>query len=352
MIFAVMRPCLIAFRRIAARALVAGLAVVFAVAPAGGEKQKKDNIVKPMAGPRAVALRVTTIYVSPDTSAAKVDRVQIGREMVVAEKSGPWLRVYANTDIEELQEQKDTPDFGSDETPPPISGWIEAKGVVIETTPGGDRVLMGAAANQEALASDPRGPAKAAQSARLLYRRVVEMFPSSPLAAEAAWRAADIEWQLEKADAATRVSSRERDPYLRDLMDEDEMKKVIKFYPNTRQAALAGYELIDNKLCGDWQGQEKCPEKESEVYEKYAAEYPDGPKTAKALYQAVYRQGVLTNMYAADGKEKKSEDARNHARELAARLKEKFPETDSAWRAAALVYKLEEGIPVYGNDLN
>ena len=341
-----------AFRRIAAGLVVAGLAVVFAVAPAGAEKQKKDNIVKPIAGPRAAALRVTTLYVSPDTSAAKVDRVQIGREMVVAEKSGPWLRVYANTDIEEIQEQKDTPDFGSDETPPPISGWIEARGVVVETTAGGDRVLMGAAANQEMLASDPRGPAKAAQSARLLYRRVVEMFPNSPLAAEAAWRAADIEWQIEKADAASRPSARERDPYLRDLMDEDEMKKVIKFYPHTRPAALAAYELLDNKLCGDWQGQEKCPLKESEVYEKYADEYPDGPKTAQALYQAAYRQAVLKDMYAADGNEKKSEDARNHARELAARLKEKFPDTDSAWRAAALVYKLDEGIPVYGNDLN
>ena len=35
-----------------------------------------------------------------------------------------------------------------------------------ETTPNGDQILMGAAANQEALASNPRGPANAAQSAR------------------------------------------------------------------------------------------------------------------------------------------------------------------------------------------
>ena len=54
-----------------------------------------------MAGPRATALRVTWLYISPDKSSQKVDRVQIGREMVVAEKSGPWMRVYANTDIEE-----------------------------------------------------------------------------------------------------------------------------------------------------------------------------------------------------------------------------------------------------------
>ena len=73
--------------------------------------------------------------------------------------------------------------------------------MVVETTPNGDQVLMGEAANEEALASDPRGPANAAQTARLLYRRVVEMFPDSPLAPEAAWRAADILWQIQKADA-------------------------------------------------------------------------------------------------------------------------------------------------------
>src|SRR6201999_1944062 len=59
---------------------------------------KKPQLVKPMAGPRATALRVTWIYVSPDRGAQKVDRVQVGREMVMAEKSGPWMRVYANTD--------------------------------------------------------------------------------------------------------------------------------------------------------------------------------------------------------------------------------------------------------------
>jgi len=311
--------------------------------------QKKDKLEKPMAGPRATPLRVSILYISPDTTAQKVDRVQIGREMVVAEKSGPWLRVYANTDIEEVRE-KDTPIFGHDETPPPISGWMEAKGVVVETTPGGDLVLMGEAANQESLASDPRGPINAAKSARLLYRRLVEMFPNSPQAPEAAWRAADILWQLQKADASSRPSAHEKEAYLRDQMDEEEMKKVIKYYPHTRQADLAAYELIDNKLCGDWQGQPKCPEKESEAYEKNAAEYPDGPRTAQALYQAVYRQAVLVDMYAADGSDKKSDGAKAHAHELAAKLKEHFAQTDSAWRAAALVYKLDEGVPVYGID--
>jgi hypothetical protein len=309
----------------------------------------KKPQVKPMAGPRATVLRVTWLYVSPDSNAQKVDRVQIGREMVVAERAGKWLRVYANTDIGE-QSQKDAPLIGENEVTPPISGWMEARGVIVEDTPNADQILMGEAANQESLASDPRGPINAARSARLLYRRLVEIFPASPLVPEAAWRAADILWQLQKEDMRTLPSAKERDPSLRPQIDEEELKKVLKLYPNSRQAALAAYLLLDNKLCGDWQGSAKCPAHESEEYEKYAAAYPDGPRTAQALYQAVYRQAVLADMYAADESQRKSDAAHDHAREVANRLKEKFPQSDFTARALALVFKLDEGIPVYGID--
>jgi hypothetical protein len=348
MIFNVMKP-----RILATRTLLVAMALTVlmsAAMPVSGQKKKGPQLEKPIAGPRATALRVTWLYVAPDTSAQKVDRVQIGREMVVAEKSGPWMRVYANTDIEELQEGSDTPIIGGDETPPPISGWMQAKGVVVETTPGGDQVLMGEAANQESLASDPRGPVNAAQSARLLYRRLMEMFPNSPLAPQAAWRSADIQWQIEKADASTLRSAHEKDAYMRQQMDEDALKNVIKQYPHTRWSDLASFLLIDNRLCGDWQGSVQCPEKESEIYEKYADEHPDGPRTAQALYQAVYRQAVLRDMFAANGDGKKSENAKNHAHELATKLKDHYSGTDYAWRAGALVYKLDEGIPVYGID--
>jgi hypothetical protein len=331
-------------------ALLVALALCWAAAPAVCQKKPKDQLVKPMAGPRATALRVTILYVSPDTTTQKVDRVQIGREMVVSEKNGDWLRVYANTDIEELQD-KDAPEFGHDDTPPPISGWMQAKGVVIETNPNGDQILMGEAANQENLASDPKGPVNAPQSARLLYRRLTEMYPNSPLVPEAAWRSADIQWQIQKHDAASRPSAHEKEAYMRGQMDEDELKMVIKRYPQTRQAALAGYELIDNKLCGDWQGTTKCPENEIEAYEKYVAEFPDGPRTAQALYQVVFREASLVDLYTADGNQKKADQAKAHAKEMAARLKDKFPQTDSCWKAGALVYKLDEGIPVYGIDL-
>ncbi|MGA3034100.1 MAG: hypothetical protein ABSD70_12500 [Terracidiphilus sp.] len=330
------------------------LVPVFALAcvlPCFADKKAQQQ-VKPMAGPRATVLRVANLYISPDIGSQKVSKVQIGREMVVAEKSGPWVRVYANTDIEEETDQKDTPWLGSDEATPPISGWMEAKGVVEESTPDGDQILMGSAANEESQASDPRGPANAAQSARLLYRRVVEMFPNSALAPEAAWRAADIQWQLERHDLSSLPSAHEKEAYLREQMDEDALRKVIKNYPRTRWAAFAAFDLIDNKLCGDWQGSPQCPEKESEIYLKYADEYPDGPRSAQALYQAVYRFAVLTDMYAADGNDKKSSDAHDRARTVAAQLKAHFADSDYTRRAAALVYKLDGGVPVYGIDRN
>lgn len=328
--------------------LVAALLVMI-VLPLAAQKKKKDEIQKPIAGPRATALRVTWLYVSASTEAQKVDRVQPGRELVVAEKSGEWLRVFANTDVE-LEHTADEPIFDTNDVPPPISGWMQAKGVVIESTPNGDQVLMGAAADDEAQANDPRGPVNAARTAHLIYRRLAEIFPNSPVAAEAAWRAADISWQIQKADAATRPSAKEQAAYLRQQIDEDQMKHVIRDYPHTKQADYAAFALLDNKLCGDWQGQTKCPEKESEIYEKFAAEHLEGPRTAQALYLAVYRQAVLKDMYAGEENEKKSEAAHGHARDLAARLKDKFPQSDYTARAAMLVFKLDQGIAVYGID--
>src|ERR1035438_10424235 len=148
MILSVTRPRFLTPGTNSFRALTLGFAICCAALPA--LTQKKSQLEKPMAGPRATALRITWLYVAPDLTSQKLDRVQIGREMVMAEKSGPWMRVYANTDIE-APRKKDAPQSGRDETPPPVSGWIEAKGVVADTTPNGDQILMGEAANQESL---------------------------------------------------------------------------------------------------------------------------------------------------------------------------------------------------------
>jgi hypothetical protein len=336
-------------RALSSAAAVLSIALLAAL-PLCAQK-KKDNLVKPMAGPRATALRTTFLYVAPDRGSQKVDRVAPGREMVIAEKSGTWDRVFANTDIEELHNSDDEPWIGGDETTPPVSGWMEARGIVDENTPNGDQIIMGEAANQEASATDPRGPANAAQTARLLYRRVIEMFPNSPLAPEAAWRSGDIHWQIQKADVNSRPSAKEQNPALRPEMDESDLKHVIKYFPHTPQADKAAFDLIDDKLCGDWQGQPKCPERESGLYEKFADEHPDGPRTAQALYNAVYRQCVLVDMYNADQNDRKAGDAKKHAHDLIDRLHQKFAQSDYSARATALVYKIDQGIPVYGIDL-
>jgi hypothetical protein len=333
-----------AFTRLSAAILMLGC-VAFASA-----KDNKPAPQAPKAGPRATPLEITWLYIQPDTGSQKVSQVQIGREMAVVARSGAWLNVEANTDIEEENERQDTPEMGENSTPPPITGWIQAKGVVQDSTPDGDRILVGAAANEEVLASTPSGPANAAQSARLLYTRLYEMFPNSSLAPDARWRAADIQWQIQKADLATLPSSKAREPYMHQQIDEDALKKVIKLYPHTRWAALAAFDLIDNKLCGNWEGSEKCPENETEIYEKYAEEYPDGPRTAQALYEAAYRQAVLTNMYETDQNHNKAEKAHELCRTLAQQLKAKFAGTDYSMRAEMLVYKLDQNIPVFGLD--
>jgi outer membrane protein assembly factor BamD (BamD/ComL family) len=301
------------------------------------------------AGTLATAIRETQLFVSADSSSEKLANVTPGRELVIVEKSGEWLRVFANTDVEESHAQ-DAPIFGQEAAPPPLSGWMTAKGVIAAGTPNGDVVLFGIAANTEELASEPHPPKRAAQDARLLYRRLVEMFPQSKYAGEAAWRSADIRWQLEKEDAFSRPSAHEKENYLRQQLDEDEMKKIQKQYPGSKWADLAAYDMLDNKICGDWQGSEKCPEKESELYLKYADEHSESPKAAEALYKAAWRQAAASDMYTADNEDKKAEEARGRAKDVAARLQSKYPQSDYAPRAAGLVYKLEQGIPIYGVD--
>jgi hypothetical protein len=323
------------------------LSMVLALAAPLSLADKKPAPVP--AGTLATAIRETILFTSADEGSERLANVNPGREMVIVEKNGDWRRVFANTDVEESHAQ-DAPIFGAESAPPPISGWTRAKGVIAADTPNGDQLLFGLAANVEELASEPHPPKTAAQEARLLYRRVAGIFPQSKYAGEAAWRAADIGWQLQKEDVFSLPSAHEKESYLRPQIDDTAMKAVEKKYPGTRWADLAAYDMLDNKLCGDWQGSEKCPEKESELYVKYADERPDSPKAAEALYKAAWRLAAAADMYQADNEDKRSEQARGRAKALAERLQAKYPQSDYAARAAALVYKLEQGIPVYGVD--
>src|SRR5262249_57141009 len=114
----------------------------------------------------------------------------------------------------------------------------------------------------------------------------------------------------------SRPSAREMRPDMRDQIDDESMKEVIKKFPHSKWADLAAYDMIDNKVCGDWKGEASCPEKESEIYEKYAREHPQSPKAAEALYNAAYRQAALVDIYKSYRQQDKSERARKKGMEL------------------------------------
>ena len=309
--------------------------------------QKKE--APPKNGTKATLVRNANLYVQPDESADRVSIITPGREMVIAERSGQWLRVFANIDAPESR-KADEPVMEQGQEVIPISGWMLNKGVVDTATPHGDAILFGEAVSAEDAASQSHPPPGAALEARLLYRRVVEMFPQSPLAPEAMWRAADVRWQLQKADAAQLPSAHEKENYLREQMDEDEMKKIEKYFPHTRWADFAAYDQIDNKLCGDWQGSEKCPEKEAEIYVKYVSDHPDSPRAAQALYNAAWRMAAAGDMWAADNDTHRAQEDRGHASDIANQLQSKYPQSEYAARAASLIYKVQQGIPIYGSD--
>ena len=70
------------------------------------------------------------------------------------------------------------------------------------------------------------------------------------------------------------------------------LRSVEKKFPNSKWSDMAAYDLLDQKLCGEWEGLPKCPEKESEMYEKYVKEHPTSPKNAEALYESAWRQAA------------------------------------------------------------
>ena len=334
--------------------LFRSLVFLFVIATLGSVLQAQGKKAAPQAGydraARATLLHNANVYVAADPGSQKLSEVSPGHEVVISERNGEWMKVFANTDAKDSINEDDQPEFTDAEATSPISGWIRAKGVVTSATPGGDMVLFGAGANAEDAASAPHAPASAATEAHLLYRRVFEYFPQSPLAAEAAWRSADVRWQIDQHDVRTLPSAKEQEAYLRPQVYEGEMKRVIKTYPGTKYAAYAAFSLIDNKLCGDWQGLPKCPEMEAGLYEKYAKQFPDGPRTAQALYNAVYREGVAVTMWTVQDEHKHADAAARNVQALAEQARVKFADSDWTARAANIAYKVREGIPVFGSD--
>ena len=292
---------------------------------------------------RGAMIREAVIYVSPDAKSAKLGLIERGFEVVVIESSRDWLHVTAD-----LTEPRG-PDDEEDVEGKTITGWILGKGVIRATTPNGDRILYGEAIDSENQASRRRGRKGAARDAVRLYGRVAEYFPNSPLAAEALYRSADDQWQVEKDQIASRPSAHAQEAYLRGQMEEHGFKELIKKFPTTKWADLAAFHLLDNKLCGDWQGTSKCPNKEADLYEKYAADRPQSSAAPEALYNAAWRRSALIEIYKTEAQPKKSTETRKAAMDICRRILEKYPESDFANRAQRLLYLVEQEIPTYGN---
>jgi len=300
-----------------------------------------------LAADRGTLVREAVIYISPDPTSNKLAQVERGRELILLDKSRNWLHVEA------LLGSALTPDpafvLEDEDEGKTVSGWVLDTGVVWASTPNGDRILFGAAVDSEDEASRRHGRRGAAQDALRLYRRVYDIFPTASLAGEALYRAADIRWQIDKSDMQSRPSAREKEAYLRGGIDEQSMKQVMKKFPDSKWAQLAAFHLLDNKLCGDWQGSSKCPEKEADLYEKYVKEHPESPAAPEALYNAASRRAALIEIYKTEEQPKKSEQSKSLAISLAQELVSKYPQSDWSSRGQTLIFLVQQGVPTYGN---
>ncbi|MGA8763183.1 MAG: hypothetical protein WB562_09990, partial [Candidatus Sulfotelmatobacter sp.] len=283
--------------------------------------------------------------VAPNSDAAKLGEAGRGHELVIIETSRDWVHVEA------ILRQPSHEEGATDEEQEgkAITGWVSAKALVSMTAPNGDKIIFGEAADSEDQASRRRGRRDAAQDAMRLYYRVYDLFPTSPLAAEGLYRAADIRWQVERSDIMTRPSARERQAYMRGQMNEEWMKLVIKKYPGTKWADLASFHLLENKLCGDWEATAKCPDKEADMYENYAKDHAQSPSAPEALYDAAWRRSALIEIYKTEPNQKKSDESKTRALALAQKIVSDYGQSEWALRAQRLIFYIQQGVATYGN---
>ena len=274
----------------------------------------------------ATLIREEYLYTSAGANSQKLQQLNRGSDLTVLESSTadgqPWMKVSLAADQAQVSKE--------------VTGWIPGKALVSASTPNGDQIVFGQAVSSEREAEDRHGRKSAAEDALRLYSRVPQLFSSSPLAAEGLWRAADIRWQLAKADRSGKAP------------DEKYLQEVITKFPQSKQAELAAYELLDSKLCKEWRGLPDCPTRESAAYEQYAKDHPKSPKATEALFNAAWRQATLVDIYRLSEDHEKSDAARKKAIALAQQVQDQS--SDPGWKARAvdLVYKLNMKIVLYG----
>lgn len=287
------------------------------------------------AADHGIMVRAAVVYLSPDSTSDKLLSIERGREVALFERSGDYVHVLA-TVAQPLQD--------SDKD---VSGWILNKGYVTASTPNGDQILYGEAVDSENEASRRGGRKGAAGDARRLYYRVFDYFPTSPLAGEALYRSADIQWQLDKYDYESRPARKHLSDD-RPEIDEERMRLVMKKFSHTKWSDLAEFRLIENKLCGDWLGESRCPLREAEAYEKYADSHPTSPAGSEAYYNAASRYAAAKEIMKSETNQKKIPEVTTKALDTAKRAIGRNSSADWTARAQALLFKIEHSIPVYG----
>lgn len=295
-----------------------------------------------VAAERGTFIRKAVIYVVPDVTGAKLATTNRGLEAVVLERTPGWVHVIAT-----LTDAAYSPDPQAPNTRN-VTGWILDKGYITDTNAKGDQIVFGEAADSEDEASRSHGRKGSAADARRLYYRVFDLFPKSPLAGEALYRAADIQWQLDKEDMQSRPSYKELTPQEREPIDEQAMRLVHKKFPGTKWDDMAAFQMLENKMCDDWAAASKCPEKEAEVYEKYANEHPNSPNAAQAYYNAAYRWAAMMTIYTGEGQSAKAPEAQRRALASAHKALEKNASPEWNAKAERLLYMVENNVPVYG----
>jgi outer membrane protein assembly factor BamD (BamD/ComL family) len=129
------------------------------------------------------------------------------------------------------------------------------------------------------------------------------------------------------------------------------MRLVHKKFPGSKWADMAAFQMLENKLCGDWAAASKCPEREAELYEKYAAEHPNSPNAAEAYYDAAYRWAAVMNLYTGEGEAKKIPEAQKRAVAAAQKVIEKNASPEWNARAERLLFLVQKNVPVFGNSV-
>src|SRR5271154_4318417 len=126
-------------------AMVVAAAMLLVTGAAVGQTRAQRQAENYDKAARATVLHDANVYVAAYADSQKVSLVTPGHEVVVIERNGPWVKVFANADLKEKTNDSEEPLIADEDNVAPASGWIRDKGVVNPQTPNGDEILFGAA---------------------------------------------------------------------------------------------------------------------------------------------------------------------------------------------------------------